>query len=254
MICPQQFKNVQKRNLLILTVSEQLVDLAMGIRFEDLPPEVIREAEMRVLDALGRIIAGSVGSTSQQVREIVSGLGGGQESRILGTRDMTSCEKATLVNCTSLRLFDYMDGHPGPYPCHACFNIPPILAAAERADANGKKFITAIVTAYEIMPRFQENAGLPSLDKRGWAGGTNLEFSVPLAIAPLLGLDREQTISAIGISITHGNALNASSHGQIPESKSILDGMTAMNAVVAVLLAYAGVAGPREVIEGSGDM
>lgn len=43
----------------MLTVSERLVDIATGIRFEELPPEVVREAERRVLDALGCMIAGS---------------------------------------------------------------------------------------------------------------------------------------------------------------------------------------------------
>lgn len=234
------------------TVSESLVNLAMGIRFEDLPSDVVREAGRRVLDALGCIIAGSTEPTSRQVTKAVLGLAAAQESSILGTRDLTSCEKATLVNCTSLRFLDYMDGHPGPYPGHACFNIPPILAVAERVGASGEQSVTAIVIAYEIMARFQECAGLPDLTSRGWSGSTNLEFSVPLAIAPLLGLDRERAVNALGISATHSNALDISSHGQMPASKSIVDGMTAMNAVVATLIAQQGVSGPRDVIEGSG--
>ena len=165
---------------------------------------------------------------------------------------LTSCEKAALVNCTALRFLDYMDGHPGPHPCHPCFNIPPILAVAEKIGASGSKLITAIVRAYEIMPRFQENAGLPDLGARGWAGSTHLAFSVPLGIAPLLGMSHEQTVNALGISITHGSVLDAASHGQMPTSKSILDGMTTMNSVVATLLAKAGVSGPHEAIEGKG--
>jgi 2-methylcitrate dehydratase len=165
---------------------------------------------------------------------------------------LTSCEKAALVNCTALRFLDYMDGHPGPYPCHPCFNIPPVLAVAERQGATGAELVAAIVRAYEIMPRFQESAALPDLGVRGWAGSTHLAFSVPLGIAPLLGLNHEQTVNALGMSITHGVVLDAASHGQMPASKSILDGMTSMNAVVATLLAKAGVSGPHEAIEGKG--
>jgi 2-methylcitrate dehydratase len=102
------------------------------------------------------------------------------------------------------------------------------------------------------MPRFQESAGLPDLGVRGWAGSTHLAFSVPLAISPLFKLNHEQTVNALGISITHGVVLDAASHGQMPASKSILDGMTAMNAIVATLLAKAGVSGPHEAIEGKG--
>ena len=234
------------------TICERLVEFTQAIEFQELPSEVIREAGRRVLDALGCMTAGIQRSTSQQVRGAMMELGGIQESTILGTGDLTSCEKATLVNCTSLRFLDYMDGYLGSSPCHVCFNIPPILAVAERARANGRQLVTALVVAYEIMPRFLECTGLSRLSSRGWAGGINLEFSVPLAIAPLLGLETEQIVNALAISITHGNALDTSSGGQMPASKSIVDGMTAMNSVIATLLAKQGISGPHEAIEGPG--
>src|SRR5215470_16289472 len=234
------------------SISENLVDLANAIRFENLPAEVVRESGRRLLDAIGCTIAGAGGSTTSQVAKAVIALKGASESSLLGMNHLTSCEKAALVNCTALRFLDYMDGHPGPYPCHPCFNIPPALAVAEKVGASGADLVASIVRAYEIMPRFQESAALPDLGVRGWAGSTHLAFSVPLGISPLLGLDHEQTLNALGISITHGVVLDAASHGQMPASKSILDGMTSMNAVVATLLAKAGVSGPHEAIEGKG--
>jgi 2-methylcitrate dehydratase len=54
------------------------------------------------------------------------------------------------------------------------------------------------------------------------------------------------------MAVTHGSVLDAASHGQIPMSKSILDGMTAANAIVAALLAEQGISGPHAVLEGSG--
>jgi 2-methylcitrate dehydratase len=234
------------------SISEKLVDLARQIRFESLPQEVAREAGRRLLDALGCMIAGAGGTTTESVRRVAINLGGVPESSLLGTRERTSCERAALVNGTALRFLDFMDGHPGPYPCHPCFNIPPLLALAERVHASGKQLATAIVTGYEIMPRFQENSGLPDFGARGWAGSTNLSFSIPLAAAGLLNLTREQTLSALGMAVTHGSVLDAASHGQIPANKSILDGVTAANAIVAALLAERGVSGPHAVIEGSG--
>ena len=234
------------------SISERLVDLANEIRFENLPAEVVRESGRRLLDAIGCMLAGAGGSTTSQVAVAVIELEGASESSLVGMDSLTSCEKAALVNCTALRFLDYMDGHPGPYPCHPCFNIPPILAVAEKVRTTGAELVTAIVRAYEIMPRFQESAALPDLGVRGWAGCTHLAFSVPLGISPLLGLNHEQTVNALGISITHGVVLDAASHGQMPASKSVLDGMTAMNAVVATLLAKAGVSGPHEAIEGKG--
>src|SRR5262245_38284553 len=94
-----------------------------------------------------------------------------------------------------------------------------------------KQLVAAIVTGYEIMPRFQENAGLPDLGARGWAGSTNLAFSVPLACAHLLNLNKDQAIDALGMSVTHGTVMDGASHGQMPTSKSLLDGVQVMNAV-----------------------
>ena len=84
--------------------TERLVDLAREIRFADLPAEVIREAGRRLLDALGCMIAGADGATTQQVRKTALALSGAPESSILGTEHFTSCEKAALVNGTALRL------------------------------------------------------------------------------------------------------------------------------------------------------
>src|SRR5919106_1703543 len=149
-------------------VTECLVDLAREIRFADLPAEVVREAGRRLLDALGCMVAGADGATTQQVRK------------------------------TALAL-----------------------------------------------------AGAPELSILGWAGSTNLAFSIPLACAHLLSLNREETINALGISVTHGGVMDGASHGQMPTSKSLLDGIVAMNAIVAALVAQQGVTGPHEVIEGT---
>jgi 2-methylcitrate dehydratase len=54
------------------------------------------------------------------------------------------------------------------------------------------------------------------------------------------------------MAVTHGSVLDAASHGQVPMNKSILDGMTAANAIVASLLAEQGISGPRAILEGSG--
>ena len=215
------------------SISERLVDLANEIRFENLPAEVVRESGRRLLDALGCMIAGARGSTTVQVAEAVAGLGGAAESSLLGMNSLTSCEKAALVNCTALRFLDYMDGHPGPYPCHPCFNIPPILAVAEKMKASGSELVTAIVRAYEIMPRFQENAGLPDLGARGWAGSTNLAFigSTGNRASTWAG-PRPNGECARHIDYTRKRARRGESRTDAA-SKSILDGMTAMNAIVA---------------------
>ena len=234
------------------TVIERLAELADGLHFEHLPADVVYEVRRRLLDALGVMLAGASGETVTATRAAALALGGGDEATLVGDGRRTSVERATLVNCTALRYLDYMDGHPGPYPCHACSNIPAVLAIAERTGSTGAEVARAIVLGYEIQIRLQLAAGDPDISSHGWAGPSNLGISVPVAIGGLLGLSAKQLSHAIAISITHAPALDACSRGQLPASKSCLDGMISMSAVAATLLAKEGVTGPLGAFERAG--
>jgi 2-methylcitrate dehydratase len=231
------------------TLAAGLAQLVSAIRFEVLPEEVVRETKRRLLDTLGCALGGFHGEASAMVRDLVADLGGRPESTVIGASNETSCEKATLANATMLRFLDYMDSHAGSDPCHPCFNIPPCLAAAERVRASGRELIAAIVAGYEIQIRFQEAC---RVTPQGWFSGTYLEFSVPLAVGKLLGLNTDQMVNAVSIAATHANALNALSHGSIPSSKSIADAMVGSTGVMAALLAQKGLVGPAKIIEGPG--
>jgi 2-methylcitrate dehydratase len=231
------------------TVANSLAELASSIRFSTLPEEVVKETKRRVLDAIGCAFGGFHGEPSVVLRNVVADLGGKPESTVLGAGYRTSCEKAALVNSTLLRYLDYMDSHAGPDACHPCFNIPPCLAVAERVSASGKDLIAAVVAGYEIQIRFQEACKIGS---RGWFSGTYLEFSVPLAVGKLLGLDVSQLTNALAISATHANALSVNS-GRIPASKSIADGMVASTGVLGALMASAGLTGPTNILDSGGE-
>jgi 2-methylcitrate dehydratase len=231
------------------TVANSLAELVSAIRFNTLPGEVVSETKRRVLDTLGCAFAGFHGAPSVIMRNVVADLEGKPESTVLGATYRTSCEKAALVNSTMLRYLDYMDSHAGPDACHPCFNIPPCLAVAERVSASGKDLIAAIVAGYEIQIRFQESCKIGS---RGWFSGTYLEFSVPLAVGKLLGLDIDQLTNALAIAATHANALSVNS-GSIPTSKSVADAMVASTGILGALMAGAGLTGPTDILDSGGE-
>ena len=226
-------------------VAKNLAQLVSTIRFESLSEEVINETKRRMLDALGCAFGGFHGNPSAILRNVAADLGGKPESTVFGATYRTSCDKANLVNSTMLRYLDYMDSHAGPDACHPCFNIPPCLAVAERLGASGRDLIAAIVAGYEIQIRFQESCKIGS---RGWFSGTYLEFSVPLAVGKLLGLDIDRLTNALGIAGTHANALSVNS-GSIPASKSIADAMVASTGILGALMASAGLTGPTDILD-----
>ena len=226
-------------------VAQSLAELVSTIRFDSLSDEVVNETKRRMLDALGCAFGGFHGNPSVILREVAADLGGKPESTVFGATYRTSCDKANLVNSTMLRYLDYMDSHAGPDACHPCFNIPPCLAVAERSGASGRDLIAAIVAGYEIQIRFQESCKIGS---RGWFSGTYLEFSVPLAVGKLLGLDVDRLTNALAIAATHANALSVNS-GSIPASKSIADAMVASTGILGALMAGAGLTGPTDILD-----
>src|SRR6266545_1788340 len=230
-------------------VANSLAELVSDIRFSKLPEEVVKEIKRRILDALGCVFGGSYGEPSVIMRNVAADLGGKPESTVLGATYRTSCEKAALVNSTMLRYLDYMDSHAGPDACHPCFNIPPCLAVAERVSASGKDLIAAIVAGYEIQIRFQDACKIGS---RGWFSGTYLEFSVPLAVGKLLGLDIDRLTNALAIAATHANALSVNSR-TIPASKSVADAMVASTGILGALMAQAGLTGPTDILDSGGE-
>ncbi|MBV8085792.1 MAG: MmgE/PrpD family protein [Chloroflexi bacterium] len=233
-------------------IAVQIAELATGLRYEALPHEVVAEARRRLLDALGCIVAGVHGEAVEKIREAVRAIGGNDQATAVGERRRTSIDKAALVNCSALRQLDYMDGHPGPYPGHACFNIPPVLATAELAESTGRNVIVGMALGYEMNIRLQMGAGDPDITSHGFGPASNLGISSAVAMAKMLGLTADQMANAIGIAASHSATLDASSRDQLPESKTCADGVAAASSAIAVLMARAGLTGPMRVFESEG--
>jgi 2-methylcitrate dehydratase len=225
-----------------------MAGLVAAVDEEALPPEVIHEAGRRLLDAVGCMLGGSDSGPARSVREAVGAASG--PVTIVGHSQRADIAGGALANSTALRYLDYMDGHPGPYPCHPCFVVPAMLAAAESADATGRALARAIALGYEIDIRMQLASGDPDITAHGWSGSTNLAFAVPAGAAGLLGLDREALAHALAISAVHGPVLDATGRGQMAASKACVDGLVAHEALTAVQLARHGLRGKLTAFEG----
>lgn len=230
------------------TVLERIAAVVGAVKPGDLPAEVQHEARRRLLDGLGNMLGGSVAPTVRAVYDAVGTDAG--PAGLAGDGRRATAADAALANCTALRYLDYMDGHPGPYPCHPSLVLPAALAVAEAHGRSGAELALAIVLGYEIDIRLQLASGDPDITAHGWSGSSNLGLAVPAALAPLLDLDAEQLAHALAVSTVHCPTLDASGRGQMAPSKSCVDGMVAQSAVTATLLARAGMRGKLSAYEG----
>lgn len=229
--------------------SEALVSFARDVQFAELPPEVVRVTEARVLDTLGVSIASA---THERIRELLHMYGditGNATATVLGTGTETRLEYAAFLNAGMARWLDFNDTysnqHTGTHPSDI---IPPLLAIAEVTDSSGPEIIEAIVLGYEIQCRgldtgiFWNNG----FDYAAWGA-----YATALAAGKLFGFSAEQLTNALGIAANANNALRVVRSGNISMWKGLSQPYAIHNAIQAVQMADAGITGPENVFEGT---
>lgn len=82
-----------------MTITQKLARFAVEKSFRDIPPSVIHDTKIVVLDAIGCALGGyGMKNYSKIIVDIARGLGGPRESSILGDWSMVSCVSATYAN------------------------------------------------------------------------------------------------------------------------------------------------------------
>ncbi|MEO7726661.1 MAG: MmgE/PrpD family protein [Burkholderiales bacterium] len=231
-------------------VKDELAALAHGIRYSELPPEVVLEAKRVILDTLA-CAAGALRSEPAAIVKLVAGeLGGNAKATTIGDGGKTSCALATLVNGTLIRYLDNNDYYFGLDSAHPSGNLAPALAVAEKCGRTGRDVIAALVAAYEVQLRLCDVVAATGITARGWHPGTDMQFSSAAVAGLLMSDDARVTAHAMAIAGSHNNTLAQSQRGHIPMMKATAEATIAKGGVEAALLAAAGLTGPEEIFEG----
>lgn len=234
---------------MVRAISQQWADYATGLRFEDLPPVAIRAAKRFLLDSLGCALGGSRTEDFRIVCDVIAELGGSEECTVIGCHLRTNCRNAAFANSLAIRAMDYNDVYWRQDPCHPSDLLPAALSVGEREGRSGKELLVATVIAYELEMRICESA-MPGIRELGWHHATLTQFVSPVVAGKMLGLNRDQMVSAIGISASHNGTLGAVTAGQLTMMKNTVDPMATESGVMAALLARRGYQGPEEIFEG----
>lgn len=232
------------------SLAHRLATYAHGLRWEDIPEPVLREAKRRIIDslgcAMGAISTGSEpASIAIQVAQLASAATGG--STVLTTRHKTTPDLAAFATGVMFRYLDFNDTYLSLEPAHPSDNIAPILAVAEAEKRNGRDVLTAIILAYEIQCRLCDAA---SIRARGWDHVTYGSFSAGLASGKLFGLSADQLVHVQGLAATPNNAMRQTRVGELSNWKGCAFANASRNAVFAAMLAKCGMTGPSEIFEG----
>jgi 2-methylcitrate dehydratase PrpD len=231
----------------------QLAEYAAGLRYEDLPAEVVGCARDCIIDTVAACICGSALPWSRIVIDYAERTGPGGTSRILGRGSAVQAPSAALANGALAHAFE-LDAltRPGAGAHPGATVLPPALAVAQQAGVNagGRALITAFVAGNEAMIRIGRATGHTNEARGFHAPGTTGPFGAAVACGHLLGLDAGKMANALGLAGSLAGGLLEFAKGDGGMVKRLHLGRASEAGVLAASLAAAGFTGPRTVIEG----
>lgn len=230
------------------TIATRLAEHFTSMRHSALPAETRHGVKRLLLDYLGVAIAGSRSDSGRIAARYVRGIGGKPQASVVGTGVRAPMETAAFANaiCSHSLELDDID-------VLALFHFsPPVysaaLAAGEAVNASGRDLVTALAAGCEMMERASK-ATNNALRNRGFhTTPTCGVFGAAVAASKLLGLDAEQTTSALGLAGAQASGL-MEMYGPSMQ-KRFNPGPTARNGVTAASIARLGFTGADTIFEG----
>ncbi len=231
------------------SLSRQMAEFAVGLKYEDIPEKVVLEVKRYIYDSIGCAYGGYHTKDVNIINDIYGQMAGTGEATVIGFGRKIPAVNATLVNSLMIRALDFNDIYWKEDPSHPSDLMPAAFSAAELVGADMKSVITAIVLAYEFEQRMCLFA-VPGVRERKWHHATLTQFVSPIVAGKVMGLTVDQMVNAIGISGSHNHTIGCPTAGKLTMMKNMVDPMAVQSGVLAALMAQKGFSGTEAVIEG----
>jgi 2-methylcitrate dehydratase PrpD len=233
---------------MMASLSRQLAQWIVGLRYDDLSLEVIDRAKGVTLHSLASVLLGSQLPGGQQAVKLITDEEAGVRRGATIMVDGSTVTKggAAFANSEMAMAGGKLDSfrmltHPGTSI------VPGAFVAAETAEASGRDFLTGLAVGYEVMERLAADF-IPTVMARGFHAGPVFGiFGPAVAAAKILHLNEDQVNSTIALcaSLAGGNLEGPRSGG-----RALREGAAVRNAMLAVALAQQGYVGGETVLEG----
>jgi aconitate decarboxylase len=230
------------------STTRAVAEFAVGLRYEDLPANVVTYAKQCILDSLGCGIFGAPTPWTKSVARVVEKLGQKQGASAWGMKFRADPTGIAMINGTAAQGYELDDCHDQSMSHYGAGVVPTVLAAAEGfGPFTGKQIILATVVGYELGTRIG-NTVSPHAFHRGFHPcGLTSTFAAAAAMGKLLNLDVDQFVNALGLAGSQAAGLMASQYGAM--AKRFHSGKAAQNGMLAAMLAGEGLTGVRDVLE-----
>jgi 2-methylcitrate dehydratase PrpD len=234
-----------------MDASFSLAANVVNIRYEDIPGSVVETTKKSILDTLGVILAGSTtDETCKKVVGLVKEGGGKKESTIIAYGGKVPSWMAAFANGSMAHTLDYDDVIDAVAIHPTASTLPAAFAVAERVGGvSGKEFIAAVTLGNDLVSRLKSSLVKPL--EFGWAPPPLFGFfSATAAAGKLLGLSKEQMVSAFSIALHQAAGSMQSNLDAGSAIRAIRDAFPAKAGVLSALMAQKGINGGENSLEG----
>ncbi len=236
-------------------MTSELRDLARfiaGLRYEDIPPDVLDTVSGCVLDsvsaALGAVNDPQVGRVSKLYLEIA---GDKPAASVWGQGKKAPLLTAVFLNAMMGHTLELDDVHTNSKTHIGIVVIPAVWGLAESLGKSGKDLLLAVLCGYETMARIGMAFGVSSHRNLGWhVTATAGTFGAAAACAKLLDLSEDQIVSALGLAGTQSFGSWAFL-GDSASNKVLHPARAATSGCESALLAQAGMTGAQSILTAS---
>jgi 2-methylcitrate dehydratase len=231
------------------SVAERLARYAVGLRYEDIPEDVVRLAKRAILDTIGCAFGGYAAQPSRIAIRLADDVGAKRGATVLLSGTRTSPDLAAFANGVMIRYLDFNDsfvslthgaGHPSD-------TIAALLATADLNGRSGRDLVTATVLAYEV---FCKVADAFDYLGNGIDHTTITGIAAVAGAGRLMGLSAEEMVHAIGITVGGNTATRQGRSDELSNWKAYAAADACRKAIFSAQLAQAGMTGPGNVFEG----
>ena len=240
-------------SLIRTATTRELASFLSGLRFDDLPDEVVERTKELFLDWVASALAGKNARPVSAFEQFAVTMGPTRgPSEVLPSRQRTSPLFAALVNAASSHVVEQDDLHNASVFHPATVVFPAARAAAQQTGGTGRDVITSSVAGYETGVRVGSYLGR-SHYKVFHTTGTAGTLASAAAVSHLLGADEETMLHALGSAGTQAAGLweflrDAADSKQLHTAKAAADGL------LAAYLARDGFTGATRILEGDQGM
>ena len=236
----------------MINLTEKMAEFCKDIKFEKLPNQVVKRAKLLILDTVGIIIRAR--HDAESTKSLISAVNkldlNNGKCQVFSDTNRYVPSAAALINGTLAHSLDFDDTHAEASLHSSAPILAAAFAAAQMKNCSGQELITACVLGYEIQIRLGLAGGSSAHYQRGFhPTATCGVFGAAAAAGYIVGLNKEQFISAFGIALSQSSgSMQFLNDGSWTKRSHV--GQAAQNGLNSAILAGEGFKGPKEAFEG----